>query len=97
MARSSVLIGAVLLLCGAFITAFVLAFHSCHAFAFAGSTGTAAALTAAPLLTPQAAFADGLGLHPCTGRANWILPQFCMEHSVAPRTGYGCTDEFQNN
>ena len=58
MARSFVLTGAVLLCCGAFLTAFVPAPSSSHASAPAAHTGTAAALTAATLVTPQAAFAD---------------------------------------
>ena len=58
MARSLVLTGAVLLCCGAFLTAFVPAPRSSHVSAPAASTGTAAALTAATLVTPQAAFAD---------------------------------------
>ena len=58
MARSFVLTGAVLLSCGAFLTAFVPAPSSYHVSAPTASTGTAAALTAATLVTPQAAFAD---------------------------------------
>ena len=58
MARSLVMTGAVLLCCGAFLTAFVPAPRSSHVSAPATSTGTAAALTAATLVTPQAAFAD---------------------------------------
>ena len=58
MARSFVLTGAVLLSCGAFLTAFVPAPSSSHVSAPTASTGTAAALTAATLVTPQAAFAD---------------------------------------
>ena len=58
MARSFVLTGAVLLSCGAFLTAFVPAPSSSHVSAPSASTGTAAALTAATLVTPQAAFAD---------------------------------------
>lgn len=58
MARSFVLTGAVLLSCGAFLTAFVPAPSSSHVSAPIASTGTAAALTAATLVTPQAAFAD---------------------------------------
>ena len=58
MARSFVLTGAVLLCCGAFLTAFVPAPRSSHVAAPTASTGTAAALTAATLVTPQAAFAD---------------------------------------
>ena len=49
---------AVLLSCGAFLTAFVAAPRSSHVSAPTASTGTAAALTAATLVTPQAAFAD---------------------------------------
>ena len=59
MARSFVLTGAVLLCCGAFLTAFVPAPRSSHVSAPSAHTGTAAALTAATLVTPQAAFADG--------------------------------------
>eukprot|EP00438_Fugacium_kawagutii_P009166 Skav206207 [mRNA] locus=scaffold1844:448698:449103:- [translate_table: standard] len=59
MARSFVLTGAVLLCCGAFLTAFVPAPRSSHVSAPPASTGSAAAaLTAATLVTPQAAFAD---------------------------------------
>ena len=59
MARSFVLTGAVLLSCGAFLSAFVPAPSSSHVSAPTASTGTAAAaLTAATLVTPQAAFAD---------------------------------------
>ena len=59
MARSFVLTGAVLLSCGAFLSAFVPAPSSSHGSAPTASTGTAAAaLTAATLVTPQAAFAD---------------------------------------
>ena len=58
MARSFVLTCAVLLSCGAFLTAFVPAPSSSHVSAPTASTGTAAALTAATLVTPQAAFAD---------------------------------------
>ena len=58
MARSFVLTGAVLLCCGAFLTAFVPAPRSSHVSAPSAHTGTAAALTAATLVTPQAAFAD---------------------------------------
>ena len=58
MARSLVLTGAVLLCCGAFFTAFVPAPRSSHVSAPVVNTGSAAALTAATLVTPQAAFAD---------------------------------------
>ena len=58
MARSLVLTGAVLLCCGAFLTAFVPAPRSSHVSAPVVNTGSAAALTAATLVTPQAAFAD---------------------------------------
>ena len=58
MARSLVLTGAVLLCCGAFLTAFVPAPRSSHVSAPVVNTGSAAALTAATLVTPQAACAD---------------------------------------
>ena len=61
MARSFVLTAAVLLCCGAFLTAFVPAPRSSHVSAPTMNTGaTGAALTAATLVTPQVAHAaDG--------------------------------------